>query len=482
MLKENCIKILGAGLSCIKTAYKNVILDIDQSEKEQKADSYTFSAEGFIPNSAEKYNLSLRSQYQVQSIAPSELTHLIRTRKFSFSYANQILKAAEMLIKVLDLAKDINSKLAEIVKAEKRIKRDAKIPAEDKDFQIAKTAVNNYIEILLEIKTRISDLNTSECNHCILRAYTGLDTRVRSMLETSFIPDELAEDFNRLYENYPLHKFSTAKQDGISKTTTLMKFKELSTRLYSAALKPFLTELMEIYYYFVTPEAFLNNPVGKTLFVIPMSFYKKFNFAKSGLTREEVVFIDSSRSMKKNTKALAEFYDELYASMNCMYDKITEQKHELFSSKDKYEIEAVIKKYEEYFCTKTEGNLKSVQEMLKNAFFREKFTLLVYELRPDLVVDILTINQNPWEITRDITEDDELDRETTVYLHHLLQLCFGNKKFPSQRIQLIRLLHIFSYNDKPEKSYSRYVSCIQKGTLSWANSEIGKTFRAALER
>lgn len=49
MLKENCIKILGTGLSYIKTAYKNVILDIDQAEKEQKADSYTFSAEGFIP-------------------------------------------------------------------------------------------------------------------------------------------------------------------------------------------------------------------------------------------------------------------------------------------------------------------------------------------------------------------------------------------------------------------------------------------------
>lgn len=482
MLKENCIKILGAGLSCIRTAYKNVILDIDQSEKEQKADSYTFTAEGFIPNSAEKYNLSLRSQYQVQSIAPSELTHLIRTRKFSFSYANQILKTAEMLIKVLDLAKDINSKLTEIVKTEKRIKRDTNLQTEDKDFQIAKTVVNNYIEILLDIKTRISDLNTSECNHCIYRAYTGLDTRVRSMLETSFIPDELAEDFNRLYENYPLHKFSTAKQEGLSKTTTLMKFKELSTRLYTAALKPFLTELMEIYYYFITPEAFLNNPVGKTLFVIPMSFYKKFNFAKSGLTREEVVFIDSSRSMEKNTKALSVFYDELYASMNCMYDKITEQKHELFSTKDKYEIEAVIKKYEEYFCTKTEGNLKSVQEMLKNAFFREKFTLLVYELRPDLVVDILTINQNPWEITRDITEDDELDRETIIYLHHLLQVCFGNKKFPAQRIQLTRLLHMFSYNDKPEKSYSRYVNCILKGKLSWADSEIGKTFRAALER
>ena len=115
MLKENCIKILGSGLSYIKTAYKNVILDIDQAEKEQKADSYTFSAEGFVPNSAEKYNLSLRSQYQVQSITPSELTHLIRTRRFSFSYANQILKTAEMLIKVLYSDSKYRKKLQSVV-------------------------------------------------------------------------------------------------------------------------------------------------------------------------------------------------------------------------------------------------------------------------------------------------------------------------------------------------------------------------------
>lgn len=82
----------------------------------------------------------------------------------------------------------------------------------------------------------------------------------------------------------------------------MFKVKEFSTRLYSAAIKPFLTALMEIYYYFVTPEDFLNNPSEKTLFVIPISFYKKFNFAKRGLTREEVVFINSSRAWRKTQK------------------------------------------------------------------------------------------------------------------------------------------------------------------------------------
>ena len=89
MLKENCIKILGSGLSYFKAAYKNVTLDIDQAEKDAKADSYTFSAEGFIPNSAEKYNLDLRAKYQVQCFDPSELTHFIRTRKFAYSMFNR---------------------------------------------------------------------------------------------------------------------------------------------------------------------------------------------------------------------------------------------------------------------------------------------------------------------------------------------------------------------------------------------------------
>lgn len=158
MLKENCIKILGSGLSYFKAAYKNVTLDIDQAEKNAKADSYTFSAEGFIPNSAEKYNLDLRAKYQVQCFDPSELTHFIRTRKFAYSYVQQILKTAEMLIKVLDLAKDINTYIGEIIKAEKRMKKDPKLQGEEKDFQIAKLLVNYYIEILLNIKTRISDI------------------------------------------------------------------------------------------------------------------------------------------------------------------------------------------------------------------------------------------------------------------------------------------------------------------------------------
>ena len=473
MIKENCIKILGAGLNKTTVAYKDVFSDIEPAEKDNDSDSY---------NSAERYNLNLRSKYQVICFDAKDLYLLIRTRKFAFSHTNQLIKYAEVLIKILELAKDINSRLQDTIKTEKKLKKNSEMSSEDLDFQVAKMYVNNYLDILLDVKTRIADITITECNHFVERIYTGLNTRIGSMLVTSFIPDELAESFNSLGEKGPLHTFSDAKAQGVPESTVIEKFKDFSTRLYPAGLKPFLTELMNLYYYFVTPETFLNNPTGKALFVIPLSYYKKFNFAKSGLTREEMVFIDSSKSMEKNTKNLAQFYEELSGAMNCMYEKLKEQKTKLFTTKDKLEIEDVINAYEKYFCTKTAGNIRSVKEMLKNTLFREKFTLLVYDLRPDLLTEILTANENPWNISRAYAEDDKLDMETTIYLYHLLKLCFGNKKFPSQRIQLVRLLHIFSYNEKPEKSFSRYVTCIEKDGLTWSKNEVGQRFRETLER
>ena len=473
MLKENCIKILGSGLTGTKISYKDVFSDIEPSEKDKDSDSL---------NSAERYNLDLRSKYQIQCFDAKDLYIVHKTRKFAYSYTIQLVKYAETLIKVLELAKDINSRLQTAIKTEKKLKKSPDIAPEDMDFQVSKMYVNNYLDILLEIKTRITDINTAECNHFIEKVYLGFNTRIGSMLETSFIPDEFAESFNSLGEKFPLHKFSDPEAQKLPQAAVIEKFKDLSTRFYSAAFKPFLTELMGIYYYFVTPQTFLNNPTGKALFVIPLSFYKKFNFAKSGLTREEMVFIDSSKSMEKNTRNLSQFYQELSDAMNCMYENLKEQKAKLFTTKDKLEIEDVIKAYDKFFCTKTEGNIRSVKEMLKNPLFREKFTLLVYDLRPDLLTEILTVNGNPWNIPRSYAEDDKLDMETTIYLYHLLKLCFGNKKFPSQRIQLVRLLHIFSYNDKPEKSFSRYVTCIEKDGLTWSNTEVGQRFREALER
>ena len=83
MIKENCIKILGLGLSHCENSFKNVQIDINPSEKNGTSDSFAYAGEEFKPNSAEESNLKLRNKFQIQSFYASELSNHIRTRNYA---------------------------------------------------------------------------------------------------------------------------------------------------------------------------------------------------------------------------------------------------------------------------------------------------------------------------------------------------------------------------------------------------------------
>ena len=80
MIKENCIKLLGLGLSHVENSYKNIQIDLKPEERNSGNTSFAFEGEEFKPNSAEEYNLSQRKLYQVRSFAAEDLTLYIRTR------------------------------------------------------------------------------------------------------------------------------------------------------------------------------------------------------------------------------------------------------------------------------------------------------------------------------------------------------------------------------------------------------------------
>ena len=95
---------------------------------------------------------------------------------------------------------------------------------------------------------------------------------------------------------------------------------------------------------------------------------------------------------------------------------------------------------------------------------------------------MLTLQQDPWEITRDIREDNALDVETAVYLYHLLMYSFEKNDYSNLRSQMARFLNLFSYNNFPDKSLARYMRKVRDGELTWADSELGRKFKAALEK
>ena len=486
MSRENCISILGLGLSNTQITYKNVLRDIEPEERSSKSSSFTYEGEEFKPNSAERYNLELRKSCQMQYFPVEELIHKIRTRDMACAYAENLSKVVAYLTAVMELANDVNNQLKVVIKNTKSIKHNSTLSKEEKTFEIAKSSVSSYVDILVEIKARIIDLENSDCNYNIQRTYTNLDTQVKTMMETSFIPDELAENFNMLYENYPLHKFSNAKDEGFSRTTTESRFIDFSRRLYSATIKVFIFELLEEFYPYITPRNFLNNPQKKALFVIPPSFYAKFNFFNSGLTREEMFFLDAQDDMEKTTVNLAAFLDEVMKATVCMQKKIQEQKNELFDIKDEQEIEMIIDAYTKRFsCSAAESNIRVLKKLLKNDLFREKLTVLLYELRADLIVNKLKHHKDPWDrdnVEIQGPEENALDEETTIYLYKLMMLCFGSVDFKGIKVQLSRVIPLFADNEEPQKSLRRYFLLLEKGKLTWSDTERGKKFREALER
>lgn len=97
MIKENCIKILGLGLSHCENSFKNVQIDINPSEKNGTSDSFAYAGEEFKPNSAEESNLKLRNKFQIQSFYASELSNHIRTRNYAYEHTVHIINITEYL-------------------------------------------------------------------------------------------------------------------------------------------------------------------------------------------------------------------------------------------------------------------------------------------------------------------------------------------------------------------------------------------------
>ena len=486
MSKENCITILGLGLSSTQISYKNVLRDIEPEERNGESDSFSYAGEEFKPNSAEKYNLELRKQYQIQSFNVEELPHRIHTRNIAYNHTEKLLDVATYLTSVMELASDVNHQLKDIIKSTKAIKSNAAISPEQKNFAIAMSSVATYIDILVEVKARIVDLQNSKYNHYIDRSFANLDTQVKTMLETSYVPDELAVNFNMLYENYPLHKFSNAKAEGVSRLTAETRFIDFSTRLYSAAIKVFMMELLEEFYPYITPRNFLNNPNKQAYFVIPLSTYTKFNFLRSGLTREEVTFLEVQNNMEKTVANFSKFFKESLNAMNCLHDKLQEQKNELYELNDAQELETIFDTYiKKYAKCSAESNIKCLKNLVKkNELFREKLTVLLFDIRPDLIVNKLKFHKDPWDLSNVepmTPEENERDIDTVVHLCNLMKLCFGEEKYSGIKVQFSRVIPLFADNDTPQKSLRRYYNFIESGKRTWSDSDFGKKLRAALE-
>lgn len=481
IMVENFIRILANGLSYYKINFKDIQLDITPEEQNSISDALSYSAEQLPLNSAEKENENLRNRYKVVSYDINDLPRIYKTKAFLNYYTDRISDISDYLLKVIRLSIAINDKLVDVSKETRKIRRNKELSKDTANYQITKYTVSSYIDILRKINNSIDDLKLNKNSHQIEKNYSFIESLARLSIEQSQIPDEMAAEVNSLYNGIKLKKFSDLKGQKNSKIDNMVSFSSLADKLYASVIKIFLEYLMEEFSYYITSDVFLNNPDGNAIFVIPFSKYKLFNFQKSGLFRQELP--STSNSKEKFVEENKDFYNEIYCSLSSTLEKTRNIKTVIHEKNGDPDIDWLIKLYEDKNRTIKGGKLNSIRKMIKDSpTFREYLVSVIYELKYE-IVEIATIDQNAWTPKMDVTkEDKEIDKDTAYFLCYAFERLFSEKKYPTMQIQTIRFLHMFSYNERPEKSFRIYINKYNSGTLIWPDTELGKKFKAILDR
>ena len=380
-------KIVTGGLSFTKTSYEKVEAD--------NVDIFDFISENHELSDAEKSNLKKRQKHKVKSYPIEEIPFIYRTQKFALCKARRIIEISEYLLQVLKLAEKIVTKLR-LAESDDEIKK--------------------YIDILLEIITDKDDIISSRlCHQKLQDAFTELIQTIPKDLQT---------------------KEMTA--GGQNKTCSKAVF---------LCLCKFLEALENEFFYFVTPEIFLNNPAGDVIFTLPYSLYRRFGFEYGGLNANER-FKFSEDNPQKYAGEKSEFYSEIESELKNLLETATEIKVRFLQQPDDLILENLVEKYEKSFAGQTCGKLTKLKRLLENLEFREKLTGFFFEFRPNLI-NIPEADTNRWG---EYNSMDKSDAKGACYFFHLL--C--KRYFTNERIGLTefsRLANLYSARLSPQSIF-----------------------------
>lgn len=464
---QNDFRILAEGLCAFTTQFRNVEFDLTPEEKKVQTSSFAYKAEPAELNSAEVFNTEERKKHPVKSYDFDEFQAVYRTRKYKLDKMVESMNIVKYLLSVLDMAQFINEGVIKICDENKNIRKNKNLSKDDIQYQILKSTVNGYLDILLEVKTRKDDFYYSKYSHYFKKSYEELDSYSRLIMTSHAVPDEMSVSFNSLYDGIPLNKFSSQKELGVSKAVCMTSFSQFADKLYNI-LHIFMSNLLNEFSAYVTSDVFLNNPEKQTLLVIPLSMYKKFNFQRSGLTRQEIVFIDVFNDSAKTAVNYTSFLEEVRKGLNDFYSKTTELKSKLMAMPDDKELDWFLNRYAKQYEGTTEGRVNRIQDICKeNSAFREKLTCMLYEIKSDMV-EMVTAGGNPWEVEEEVTKElKNLDRDTCHFICLLNKCYFGEKELPNAQIQ--RVFHLFEYQNYPIKGMSSHMKKLSAENARWAS-------------
>lgn len=394
-------KIAAGGLSFTKTSYEKIEAD--------NIDIFDFISENHELSDAEKSNMEKRQKHKVKSCPIEEFPFIYRTQKFALCKARRIIEISEYLLQVLKLAEKIVTKL--------------RLAAFDDEIE-------KYIDVLREIYADKDDIISSRfCRH---------------------VQDEYTELIQTIPKDLQARAMTAGGQN-----------KTCSKAVFLCLCK-FLEALENEFFYFVTPEIFLNNPTGDVIFTLPHSLYRRFGFEYGGLNANER-FKFSRGNPPKYAGEKSEFYSEIESELKKLLETAIEIKVRLLQQSDDLILENLVEKYEKSFAGQTCGKLTKLKRLLGNLEFREKLTGFFFEFRPNLINNPET-DMNLWGEDNSM---DKSDAKDACYFFHLL--C--KRYFANERIGLTefsRLANLYSARLSPRSILSRNTAEFEKGGYSFS--------------
>ena len=451
VMDELSFKILADGQQKIQiNEFRDIDVELGFSEKKlQQSIPEKYSSIQTEFNSAELINSEKRAKYSVIAYELTEINSIYNTRDFKLFKFCEIESVAKYLRKLISLLNLINKNYENTTK-ELTYFDKSKHSENYAQYYCAKDVVSSCFSLMCEIKANIDEIIYDENCISVKSSYEELNNALKIQLSLHTIPASLAEVINTIFPGIPLTKFETEKID--NKNWPQFSFFCSWVQKLDLIFHYFVENLINEFSYFFTSEEFLNNPIGKTVFVVPFHLYKKLNFRKSGLFRKERFFLETSTTKDKVYKKYKELYSEINDELKKIL-KITKTEKELaVNLSGETEIENFISAYLNKYQNTTYGSISKLEIHLEDPCLLEKFEELLLTTRYFLISK-LDDGKNPWEIKNFRSLDmKQKDIDTVVFFTIFYRYYFNqnNTRYIPQA-QICRLLNLFAHTQDPLK-------------------------------
>lgn len=477
-LMPSPIRILAQGYTEQISAFKNIDSDIPFIEKmdEDKNCGYHVGQDSY--NSAEMYNNELRKKcasplpcYDLQ-----EIPEVYRTKRFKVFKFSQIVSVSEYLIRVSTAAENIAGEFIRICKeAQARTSAEHLKSEEQREFTRVRFMISSLFSLFAEMIFSFSDLQADRNSIGVEKVTTSMKESLRLSLAVRQVPCEIRAEVETVFPHIDARyaDWDNCRGGRNDCSATYADFTEVEKRFYQILIVA-VRNLMNQFSYYITPDAFLNNPLGRTIFVVPISMYRKFNFQSGGLFRSEIIDYAGF-----SQESMAKRYREFLLSVSESFAALRDEAKSALTDAKRLENDFGINEFLVLYHKKHPlERTDKICRFAESPAVAEKLTEMLFKVRSNMVTKAQA-GKDPW-FEDGMCNQKETDNDMVYFLLTLYERYpDALARFP--QAQMLRLFNIFSYSCQQVKCMNRHVKNFHNASYK-TSENYEQIFGAILKR